>query len=845
MADVLNVKDFGARVDGVTNDSVALQNCVNAARSTGAICNMPGGLIFIGNTTIDLVPATPGFSYGPILQGTSNNVGAFGTGILYSGSGTAVRAYAGTPGVGGVGACTINDIPSNIQLIDLTVGFANVSPNGIAFDLCNANNVYFQNVSVGVPCSNDGTFQGIALGTAFRCQGCAIAWFDKLVFAGCAGPPIGWIRDGILLTGAPSLIVNNQTSVGAALFFNASEIFATHNAVHVMSVPNVIGNGNTIRFTNQHLDSVNVSYRFDNDYGGVNVANFVVQGTRQTHDTPHTENTAILADLTSPNTGGVLGGPIVMSLVFEETVAATSASGGVAVYAIPAANLVRSGTTVTGTFSSAALTVPTGLAVTNNTIGTFTTGTNNCYRVAAVSYNGQTAAATEICGGALAGCTGNNCGETISWSPVLGATSYQIFGRGTGAEVFIVQVPASYNSYADDGSQTPNGSLAAPTSDNGSGNACLLFAGNPDGNAAHNGGSKVYKTAGASDPNFPGGMKKIQTLTPTGCTLYEQFVHSNCAGYNAAVAPANRCTGFTYNDPTFNLLASASCTGTGATATCNTIAAHNFIVNSLVTVAGVTGGSYNGNQTVTAVPSLSSFQFSNTSTATGNGGTSTLAPATSTVNSQFTMGGYAISVASNNANSANGADIRIVFRNNEFAGWLGTLLDYSLDPQAPITTLLPFANYLTLTRERNRVEFPNSGTVSWPRRNFGTATLPVYGAGSGTGGATPPELPQNVRDIFISNVPANTHATIPGIVIIDDYLYPTRQTVQLSGGFGYLFVPHWQDRCTRCVDLTTPANTCTALDPSYVDLDWFGFGSFRGAVRVSGTGSDICECDCR
>ena len=83
------------------------------------------------------------------------------------------------------------------------------------------------------------------------------------------------------------------------------------------------------------------------------------------------------------------------------------------------------------------------------------------YRVSAVNAAGETLASTEatISTGGSGGSTRSN---TVSWSPVSGATGYNVYGRTISGELKMTPTAITATSFLDDGSVTPSGAL--PTS---------------------------------------------------------------------------------------------------------------------------------------------------------------------------------------------------------------------------------------------------------------------------------------------------------------------------------------------------------------------------------------------
>ncbi len=123
---------------------------------------------------------------------------------------------------------------------------------------------------------------------------------------------------------------------------------------------------------------------------------------------------------------------------------------------------VGAGTTTPTLTLSTTISVPTGVGCTDNPgAGTLNANTAYYYRVSAINAAGETTAAAE-----QSVTTSNNGlnthAVTITWTAVPGATGYRVYGRSTGAELFIAGVNgASAVSYQDTGSITPSGALPA------------------------------------------------------------------------------------------------------------------------------------------------------------------------------------------------------------------------------------------------------------------------------------------------------------------------------------------------------------------------------------------------
>lgn len=114
------------------------------------------------------------------------------------------------------------------------------------------------------------------------------------------------------------------------------------------------------------------------------------------------------------------------------------------------------GATSTSTIATKGL-VSTALATPTN--ATFTAGAGTLpnatyyYRVTALDAAGETLPSTET---SLAITTG---GVNVNWGAVAGATSYKVYGRSTGAELYMATVTAPTTTWLDAGSVTPSGAM--------------------------------------------------------------------------------------------------------------------------------------------------------------------------------------------------------------------------------------------------------------------------------------------------------------------------------------------------------------------------------------------------
>jgi hypothetical protein len=106
-----------------------------------------------------------------------------------------------------------------------------------------------------------------------------------------------------------------------------------------------------------------------------------------------------------------------------------------------------------GALPAAYVSAPISLSFATAT-GTLAIGTYY-YRVSATTAAGETVPCAEQSFALTA--TG---GITISWPQVAGATGYRVYGRTTGAELFIAAVaPGTATTYTDSGSITPSGAM--------------------------------------------------------------------------------------------------------------------------------------------------------------------------------------------------------------------------------------------------------------------------------------------------------------------------------------------------------------------------------------------------
>ncbi|MDO8676115.1 MAG: glycosyl hydrolase family 28-related protein [Candidatus Azambacteria bacterium] len=100
----INIKDFGAKGDGITNDAVAIQTALNSVSSQGGTVIVPQGIYNIGATSLAIKTG------GTRLRGQTGDTSI----IKYSGSGTAIK----------------NDGTQNV-LSGIEVSYIGIDTNGV------------------------------------------------------------------------------------------------------------------------------------------------------------------------------------------------------------------------------------------------------------------------------------------------------------------------------------------------------------------------------------------------------------------------------------------------------------------------------------------------------------------------------------------------------------------------------------------------------------------------------------------------------------------------------------------------------------------------------------------
>lgn len=189
------------------------------------------------------------------------------------------------------------------------------------------------------------------------------------------------------------------------------------------------------------------------------------------------------------------------------------------------------------------LRAPTNSAFsTASTGGSLSNGTYY-YRVSAYNSQGETLPSTET-SITISGGTSTQT-VTVNWSTVTGAVGYRVYGRSTGAELFMQQILSGTTTWVDTGSVTPSGSM--PTSDT-SGGYATVFARQYTTTysdyslSVASGGRNPLPLATGSDLNNTTGYREFTGSSGTGTFVVGETIFSPSSGALSAATAAGILT---------------------------------------------------------------------------------------------------------------------------------------------------------------------------------------------------------------------------------------------------------------------------------------------------------------
>jgi len=184
----------------------------------------------------------------------------------------------------------------------------------------------------------------------------------------------------------------------------------------------------------------------------------------------------------------------------------------------------------------------------NSAFSTATTGgslSNGTYyyRVTAYNAQGETLPSTET-SIAIAGGTSTQT-VTVNWGTVTGATGYRVYGRSTGAELFMQQILAGTTTWIDTGSVTPAGAM--PTADT-SGGYATVFARQYTTTysdyslSVASGGRNPLPLATGADINNTTGYREFTGSSGVGTFVIGEIIFTPSSGAESAATAAGIVT---------------------------------------------------------------------------------------------------------------------------------------------------------------------------------------------------------------------------------------------------------------------------------------------------------------
>lgn len=227
---VYSVKNYGAKGDGTTDDTTAIQNCINAVNSAGGgVVYFPIGIYIIGGalngttnsqisfplnayssstavTTIKLVGEMAPNDYSePIYSQALPNTGVILKSTL-SGAGNIIGSFSGSTVWGNFNYLNVN--VENIRVrINSKSGSTDISPAATAFNFSNVTMCSFKNVAIDTM-SN----QYNSVKPTYGCNGIVLPLVNNFVMIDL---------DKIFITGVYSAIVTNEHTNMDNIFLDA------------------------------------------------------------------------------------------------------------------------------------------------------------------------------------------------------------------------------------------------------------------------------------------------------------------------------------------------------------------------------------------------------------------------------------------------------------------------------------------------------------------------------------------------------------------------------------------------------------------------------------------------
>lgn len=528
----INVKDYGAKGDGTTDDTAAIQAAFNAVWTASSATS--GGTVYFPSGTYVI----SGVVYINYYTSTVNRLNGGGVTILGAGAPTSGGDVSGT-------GTTIKATGSPVLGFGTIAAFAATGNNyGITI-----RGVFFQGVGSNpqVPASQIQTYHGGTTGlflnfnNAFLVDSCAFEGFSvgasvyngNGVFLNCRFD--GNQNAGLVCVNTATVKVLGGTfgrnGGNAATGYLCSNIYISGQALPPTATAGVGSNfvldgglvdevttngnqnaitvylggtlGSVIRDTQIYVPtgSSGTSYGVYVDAGSyftklenVNVRPFTYDPTRVPTNTVYIAAGAVgtvLSDVvTSTNGGGDISDNGTYTYMRRvngtkgvQTPPAVPASATTLVNPFPFDTTVYvSGGTVTA-IKAGGIQVPSGVTLTTATTGGTLAPATYAYRIAARNVLGSTLASTEVTIVVPAGTSTNTV--TVNWNPVPGATSYDVYGRSSGSELKMATLASTV--WTDNGSVTPSGAL--PDSD-----ATLVTTGLTSGMVRVAGGQTIQLT---------------------------------------------------------------------------------------------------------------------------------------------------------------------------------------------------------------------------------------------------------------------------------------------------------------------------------------------------------------